>query len=54
MYYVLTSMYFFGALKCWTGILLVHGLNTKDELMNTKVVKKCASNAKIDCKALIF
>ena len=42
MYYVLTSACFFGALKRWTWILFVHFLNAKDELMNTKVVKKYA------------
>ena len=42
MYYVLTSVWFFGALNRWTWILFVHGLNSKNELMNTKVVKKYA------------
>ena len=42
LYYVLTSVWFFGTFNRWTWILFVHGFNTKDELMNTKVVKKCA------------
>ena len=42
LYYVLTSVWFFGTFNRWTWILFVHGFNTKDELMNTIVVKKCA------------
>ena len=42
MHYVLTKVRFFGALNRWSWILFVHGLNNKDELMNTKVVKKYA------------